>query len=242
MENGFITALITSKVKLHPALVTKQFQGHLLQKLRHTFEGKCTQHGYIKPKSIDIVKVSCGLIKDVTLNGDTLYHVSFNAEICNPVIGSILSAKVINTNMFGILAESGLNIDGKFYPIVEIIVAKNNGTTNVNLDKINVGDNINVEVMGKKYELNDTKITVIGKVVNTQPHKSKRGDNAEKFIENDVDEEENEDEVIDLEEEEEEDDTTDKSSTVDSIESFAESDDGGDDNDDTHSVTSNVSD
>lgn len=161
-DNLFIHALLSDKIKLKPCHITKDFEKHVFTKLKHTFEGRCTYHGYIKVDSIEIVKISCGLVKDITLNGDTIYNVSYYADVCNPVIGTTISVKVINTNMFGILAEKSVNVGSKSYSILDIIVAKNN---NNELDKIQVGNIINVEIIGKKYELEDKKITVIGKVV-----------------------------------------------------------------------------
>jgi len=174
MDNVFIRALLTDKIKLKPSLVTQDYVKNVHYKLQTLYEGKCTYHGYIKPDSIEIVKVSAGLVIDVSLNGDTCFNVVYYADVCNPTVGSTVKAKVVNTNMFGILAENGMEINGTYYPILEIIVAKNstaNGGGAVDLDKIKIGGIVNIEVIGKKYELDDKKITVIGKVIENQKHK-----------------------------------------------------------------------
>ena len=51
--------------------------------------------------------------------------------------------------------------------VLEIIVAKNsvNIVSDVDLEKIEVGDEIIVEVLGKKYELDDVKLSIVGRVV-----------------------------------------------------------------------------
>lgn len=175
MDNVFISACLTDKVKLKPKLITKDYSRHILAKLRATYEGRCTYHGYIKPGSINIVKISVGLVRDFSLNGDTCFNVVYYADVCNPTVGSTVKAKVVNTNMFGILAENGLEINGKYYPILEIIIAKNSSTasaSDIDLDKISIGHVINVEVIGKKFELDDTKMTVIGKVI--ESHKQRK--------------------------------------------------------------------
>lgn len=232
MDSLFIRALLNDNVKLKPKFVTKNSTKFILERLKKTFEGCCTYHGYIKVDSIEIVKVSCGLIKDVTLNGDTIFNVTYYADVCNPIIGSVVSAKVVNTNMFGILAENGLNINGKYYPILEIIVAKN---ANAELDKIKVGSQIDIEVIGKKYELEDKKITVVGKVV-----EEKKGGNVKNEIEGTQDEEDDEADVEEfagdvdgdededgVNEEEEEDGKSEYAESVDSFESnFSDIEDG----------------
>ena len=174
MDDVFIRALLSDKVTLKPYHVTKKFKEHIHRSLGASYEGKCSYHGYIKPSSIEIVKMGCGALKDVSLNGDTVYNVFYYADVCNPTVGSTVLAKVVNTNMFGILAENGVTVDGEYYPIVEIIVAKNNpgnSAAGIDLDAVAIGHMINVEVIGKKYMLDDKKITVIGKVIENQKHK-----------------------------------------------------------------------
>ena len=227
MDNVFIRALLTDKVKLKPNQVTKEYAKYILNKLRATYEAKCTYHGYIKPKSIEVSKISVGKSIDGSLNGDAMFNVVYYADVCNPTVGSTVKAKVVNTNMFGILAENGVDIDGTFYPILEIIVAKNSSVkSDVDLEKIKIGDVVNIEVVGKKFELNDLKITVVGKVIENQKQKKEldggnvfghTSDNEEEdaeFEEEEVEEEENEDE----EDEDEESD--------DGISSYADDDEG----------------
>lgn len=251
MDPLFIRALLNDNVKLKPKFVTKDSQRYILEKLKKTFEGCCTYHGYIKADSIEIVKVSCGVVKDVTLNGDTLFNTTYYADVCNPIIGSVITAKVVNTNMFGILAENGLDINGKYYPILEIIVAKN---ANSDLDKIKVGALINVEVIGKKYELEDKKITVVGKVVEKKGgHVTARHLNGEGEGEEDEDDEaeaevfggEDEEDEVEAEVEAEEEEDYKSEASEDSFESnFSDDDDGsvGGDDSDGKSVGGDLSD
>ena len=242
-DNLFIHALLIDRVKLKPRQVTKEFETHIFAKLKQTFEGRCTYHGYIKIDSIEIVKVSCGMVKDITLNGDTIYNVSYYADVCNPVVGSIISVKVVNTNMFGILAEKSVVIANKSYSILDVIVAKNN---NNELDKIKVGNSINVEIIGKKYELEDKKITVIGKIVENAKTAggtmltidSVEGDEAEEEVEydddisNSGDEEEEKsvksDEEEPLESEDSFDSEFDEGSDIEDNESLSDKSIGGD--------------
>jgi hypothetical protein len=104
---------------------------------------------------------------DVSLNGDIIYNVQFYASVCNPSVGSIVQAKVINTNKFGILAECTILLRNENVPILEIIIAKSSIDENntVNIENIKPHDLITIEVLGKKYELNDKKISVVGKIM-----------------------------------------------------------------------------
>lgn len=155
----FTRVLLTEKVKLEPVFLTKGYRDEVLKRLQLKVEGVCTKHGYIRPESIEIHKVCIGRLEVIGLNGNTTYDVQFWADVCNPLLGSVIRCKVSNVNKFGILAEA----EG----VVEAIVAKNsvNIQSDIDLDKIRIGDDILIEVLGKKFELNDKKISVIGKAV-----------------------------------------------------------------------------
>lgn len=158
-DNIFMRMLLNDKVKLEPAFLSKRFKDELLRRLKLKLEGTCSRHGYIKPNSIEIHKVCMGRVELVSLNGTVQYDVAFYADICNPLIGSVIRSKVVNVNKFGILAEA----EG----VVEIIIAKNSVAiqSEVDVNKIRIGDDILVEVVGKKFELNDKKISLIARVV-----------------------------------------------------------------------------
>jgi DNA-directed RNA polymerase subunit E'/Rpb7 len=158
-DNIFMRMLMNDKVKLEPAFLSKQYKSEILRRLKLKLEGICSRHGYIKPNSITLHKVCMGRVELVSLNGTVLYDVTFHADICNPLIGSVIKSKVMNVNKFGILAEA----EG----VVEIIIAKNSVAiqSEVDVNKIRIGDDVLIEVVGKKFELNDKKISLIGRVV-----------------------------------------------------------------------------
>lgn len=157
-DNIFVTMSINDKVKLTAQSLNSSLKKQLLHKLQSKFEGKCSHHGYIRKNSIklDDNKYSPGSLQEFSLNGDIMFMVSFQADVCNPAIGSIVQAKVINVNSFGILAEN---------EILEIIIAKQIQNTNINYDNIKTGSEISVEILGKKQQLNDQKISIVGKIV-----------------------------------------------------------------------------
>lgn len=161
MDTIFFRVLLNDRVKLEPRFLGKGFKDHIVKRLKDTYEGKCTKHGYIKGSSIDVYKIAPGNVELISLNGSIVYDVYYYAEVCNPVVGSIIKAQVTNVNKFGILAE--------VQPILEIIIAKNSvniqSDPNVNLEGIKPGDMISVEIVGKKFELNDKKISIVGRVV-----------------------------------------------------------------------------
>ena len=104
-----------------------------------------------------------GYVQTFSLNGDIIFNVSYYADVCNPAIGSIIEAKVVNMNKFGILAELSVKKD----VILEIIVAKSmvNILNEIPIDNYSINDIITIEILGKKYELGDKKISIVGRTV-----------------------------------------------------------------------------
>ena len=163
MDNIFYRVLLQDKVKIEPKYINKEFRAYVSKKLKTSLEGVCSKHGYIKEGTIDVYKITPGDIDLVGLNGYVTYDVHFYAEVCNPMIGNVVKAKVVNVNKFGILAE--------VVPILEVIVAKNTvnilSDDSIDLEQIKPGDIVNIEIMGKKFELHDKKISVVGRVVSS---------------------------------------------------------------------------
>lgn len=171
MDNEcFVPSLLTEKVKLSPKFLNKQYKQKILHLLKQKNEGRCSKHGYIKHDSIQITKISTGVVEAHTLHGFVNYVVQFKALVCNPTNGSILKCKIINSNNFGILCTSGIyDADGTYHIIMDIIVPKNSAhirsDTKINIDDLQEGQIINVEIVGKKYEMSDTKISAVGRIV-----------------------------------------------------------------------------
>lgn len=187
----FVRVQLNEKIKLEPAFISKGYKDEILKRLKAKVEGICTRHGYIKPDSIEVYKIGTGRVELIGLNGNTQFDVYFFADVCNPLVGSIIKCKVSNVNKFGILAEAG--------NIIEAIVAKNSVSiqSEIDLDKVRIGDEVFIEVLGKKYELNDKKISLIARIVRSPdvPRRSISSVSGRKQAFQEDDEEEQEQEV-----------------------------------------------
>ena len=172
MEYCFDT-ILSDTVKVHPAHLHKKLHSQILNVLRKKYEGICSRFGYINENSIEIMDVGKGTVEIHTFHGFVLYNVKFKAAVCNPAIGSLMLADVISMNSFGILCASAYTMTGaKKTNIVDIIVPRQVNdmmSDPVHLNNIKVGDQINIEIIGKKYQLNHTRISTIGKVVEMHP-------------------------------------------------------------------------
>lgn len=168
--NIIVDVLLSDNVKLKPTQLGKNMKDILSYHLRKKYEGVCSHNGFILEGSIQIYKYSIGKIIDLSLNGDILYTVTYNAKTCNPIIGNVVKCKVGNKNKFGILAVSETIFNKKPFNILEIIVPQ----TISDVVDIEIGKMIHIEIVGKKFELGDKKISVIGKLYNVEKNKANK--------------------------------------------------------------------
>jgi len=166
----FIPIRFNTSVQLKPNEISTNIDEVIYKKLKK-LENMCSKHGYIKTNSIKIIKRSAGSIIVSQFNGNIMYNLQCIAEICNPAQGSIIKCKVKAKNTLGLLAEG-------FYdnqPILHIIVPKISAgiISEINIDNVKVGDDINIEVCGKKFLLYDKHISIIGKAIKDKEVKIK---------------------------------------------------------------------
>jgi hypothetical protein len=175
----FMPIKFRTSVQLVPKELVSNFEEIILRKIKNNLENVCSRHGFIKNNSIKIIKRSIGQCKKQHFNGNIMFDIQCIAEICNPAQGSIIKCKVKAKNPLGLLAEG-------YYdnvPILEIIIPKISAgiQSEINIDKVEIGEEINIEVCGKKYQLYDKHISIIGKAIKDKE------ENIKNIIEEDID-------------------------------------------------------
>jgi DNA-directed RNA polymerase subunit E'/Rpb7 len=212
----FMPIKFRSTIQLTPKELSSDFQNVILKKLKNNLENVCSRHGFIKNDSIKIIKRSMGQIKKQHFNGNVMFELQCIAEICNPAQGSIIKCKVKAKNSLGILAEG-------YYgdvPILEIIIPKISAgiKSDINIDTIAIGEEINIEVCGKKFQLYDKHISIIGKAIKDKEENIKIAVEEDLLDEDKIDETSTllEDEVLILDDDDEqpEDEDDDENSTI----------------------------
>ena len=161
----FFPIRFKTSVQLAPTDLHDDFDVVILGKLQRNLEGVCSRYGYIKPGSLEIIKRSAGKLMKQHFNGYVYFTVVCKGDVCNPAKDTVVEATVVNKNALGILAES--HIDDSKTAVLDIIVPKKTAgiVSEIDVDSISIGDKIFVMVIGKRFQLNDTKISIIGKVV-----------------------------------------------------------------------------
>lgn len=167
----FIPIRFRTSIQLAPSEMSMDFNHAILSKLRKDLEGICTRFGYIKPNSIQILQRSVGVFVKQHFNGHIRFEMVCKAEVCNPPQGMVVKAVVRVKNEMGVLAESSIDMDGRKVHVLDIIVPLRAAgiVSDVPLHNVEVGQDIYVSVLSKRFQLRDTKISVIGKAV-PKPH------------------------------------------------------------------------
>lgn len=138
------------------------------EKLVDTLEGKCTNEGYVKPNSIRIMTYSSGMMDGANVT----FHTIFECLVCNPVEGLRFGAVVKNITKAGIRAEYNTNSDSEESPVV-VFISRDHHFNNKDFGKVETGNNIQVQVVGSRFELNDTQISIIGQLVKKKNRSTK---------------------------------------------------------------------
>lgn len=174
MSDLFVPIKFRTSVQLTPAEMDLEYKEHIYKKLCQGLEGVCSRYGFVKPGSIEILRRSAGELMKPHFNGHIRFEVTCRADVCNPVPGMVIAAKVKNKNQLGILAECCIMVKGREVPAIDIIVPQKTVglVSEVDLDAYGIGDTIYIEVLGKRSQLREQKISVIGKAVRDKKAKA----------------------------------------------------------------------
>lgn len=155
----YVTELLTMKVFLSITEIGQTLKNNLERWISKNTEGRCIPEGFIKPKSVKVLKYSSG-----NVNGDKVeFQTVFECMVCHPVEGMLIECNVKTVTKAGVHAE--VNDESGIVPIV-VFVARDHHFTNKKFADIKENDKITVRVVGVRFELNDPYICVIAQLYN----------------------------------------------------------------------------
>lgn len=133
-----------------------------IQKIKEDIEGRCIGSGYVIPDSVKMIERSHITFPHESLQLHYSMNVNYEYTLCNPNPGVVLKCKVVTKNKIGILGR----LENDKSPIIFLIPGDLCDTKEKEevLNKAEKGDFIDVVVIGKKFEQNDKKITVIAEI------------------------------------------------------------------------------
>ena len=158
-------SVLTQKVYLMITEVGKNVKKNLETEILYQTTGKCIAEGILKPNSVRIINYSSGSIR-----GDKVeFQVVFECMVCHPVEGMLMNCVAKTITKAGIHAEV-IEQDGSIP--VTVFIARDHHFTNTKFANVTENEKILVNVIGTRFELNDTYICAIAKL--TEP-RSKDG-------------------------------------------------------------------
>lgn len=154
------TILLEMKVLLSANQIGTQITK---ENLRHTIaaftEGKCIEEGYVQPNSVQLKTYSTGALK-----GDKIeFHVVFECKVYNAVEGSwIHKCKVKSVTKAGVHAQV---FDSQSNVPATVFIIREHFANNDYFNTIQEGDLVDVKVIGRRFELNDSCVEVLGNLM-----------------------------------------------------------------------------
>ncbi len=207
----YVNSMLSKKVTLSIVEIGKNVKYNLEKRIKQSIEGRCIADGFIRPKTVEIVSYSSGVIKDDHVE----FQVIYRCLICNPVKDMEMDCVVNNVTKAGIHAF--VKDDDDNTPVT-VFVARDHHTTDQYFESVQEKDHIRVRIIGIRYELNDPSITAIAALIkerivrnefireptvrNDQREPTVRNDQREPNVRNDQEEEEPEEEYYRVEEQE----------------------------------------
>lgn len=151
------TAFFEEKIPITPrdlASDTIQIDLLLREKISQKLEGKCSLHGWVKPKTVNILSRSMGYVESGRFTGDIVYHIQAQATVINPPSGVIVTGQVIRKNKMGMYVE--------YQNAIRIILPRDLHIGNEEYEAVTVGQFVECEIKKSRFQVNDEFILSVG--------------------------------------------------------------------------------
>lgn len=162
-NNIYTKVLLTDKISLEFKKVNNDIYNVLENIIKSKIEGLCIDEGYVKKNSVKIISYSSGEL----FANNVLFDIVYECLTTIPVESMVLECTVKSITKVGIRAELQESIS----PYI-IFIARDHHYNNELFSKINVDDIISVKVIGQRFELNDTFISVIAEFVDINKYET----------------------------------------------------------------------
>ena len=163
-QNSIYNKILTTKtVHLDIKYIGANLVQTLAKNIADEVEGKCSVEGLIKPNSVSILTYSSGLVSSNMIS----FEVVFECLVCCPVEGMHIQCEAKNITKAGIRAVSQESPS----PIM-VFIARDHHIRTKYYSTIKENNLITVRVIGQRFELNDSYISIIAELI--EPREKKR--------------------------------------------------------------------
>lgn len=154
----YISSILNMKIVLPITEVGKNVKQNLERMIISKTEGKCIVEGFIRPDSLHILTYSSGKV----VAGMVEFQTTFECMICHPVDGMLVEAVCKTITKAGIHTEV---VDKKGNIPITAFIARDHHINNHKFEKVVENSKLIVSIIGIRFELNDSNICAIGKLV-----------------------------------------------------------------------------
>ena len=157
--------ILKTTLTISPSEIQKDIDNVIQQKLKETIEGVCYEDGYVIKDSSQIIQRSPGKIVTHNKKGGIQYVITYKAKIISPSEGDVYKAVISNINKMGAIAYIRLkeNDVEENSPVIIIIPKDYFEGTAWNIEDLNKGQTISIEVVGTRVKYQSEKIQIVGK-------------------------------------------------------------------------------
>jgi len=162
MENLYTTNILEYRYHLQADEFGQDPDEIFLSKLKKEIEGRCIREGYVKIGSVKILGRSLGKINQAYFTGLPVYNIKFQAEVCNPPIGSIIECIVKDETKMGLVCQ----INDNDNPL-DIVIPSQWHFDNKKYTMLEPEMKVKVKVARKRHENGDNHISVVASLHST---------------------------------------------------------------------------
>lgn len=155
MDGLFHKQLINERILVSYNNIGKDMESYFQSYVETYIEGKCRNEGFIKNNSSKVIEYSAGLLYSSKVE----FLVVFEVYACMPYEDMELTCIVKNINKIGIRCI----IQEENNPMNIFINNEHNST--MDMDSYHESQEIKVKVLGHRFELNDTFISIIAEII-----------------------------------------------------------------------------
>jgi DNA-directed RNA polymerase subunit E'/Rpb7 len=135
-------------------LGTKRLDDLLLKKFADKNEGRCSVHGWVIPGSLKILSRTMLQTESGRFTGDLVSWVQVEGKVIYPVDGARVRGFVLKKNKMGMFVMHE--------EAIQIMVPRDLHIGDEEFDKIQIGEQVEVEIKKSRFQVNDPQILSVG--------------------------------------------------------------------------------
>ena len=126
----------------------------LLKHMRNKIENRCSQHGFVVPRSLTMLSRSMGQLENGRFTGNVVFHVQAEGKVYNPANGTRISGTILKKNKMGLYVI--------YKDAIRILVPRDLHLGNDDFETLEVNDVIDIEIRKSRFQIRDPFILSVG--------------------------------------------------------------------------------